>query len=189
MCIDSILVDSVPCDVSSSCQGYFKDLSKGNVERRDEENTLSIECKINEIEVHRRSTIVMKTFYFPRVLLKLHDRKSFSARGIWISNFTSSINIHHNDDVKTLYYQRPTCSSQGKAIVTFIDGGGDEPSSIGKVPLWIYAASVAGALLLLLGLVLILIRLGFFESKDIGDIYVMSLTDDDNEEEWGEIEL
>ena len=182
MCIDTIIVDSLPCKFEAGCSQYFKLLSRELDGQSRPRNTKLVNCKMNAIEVHRRATIVMETFYFPIMLLKLLEQKPGKSF-IPFSHLTTSINIYHDNEMKSLYYQRASCSANGDVLLRFIDGGLGWNGSVEKVPLWIYAASVAGALLLLMGIVLLLIRLGFFERKDIDAIYLITLSEDDDQNE------
>ena len=194
MCVEAMFIDDVPCAVAPNCPDYLRHLQqKNNVtvnyvgETISERNIRHIQCPINAIKIRRRATILLKTLYFPDALSQLakYQETKFDDGLTYISgqkvNFTATLSISHEDNMKDLYYQQSECTSDTNVPVEFLAGGrlGADKTT---VPMWIYAAAVAGALLLLLLIILILIRLGFFKRQD--ELEEEEEEEDDDDEEY-----
>ena len=188
MCINSIIAGQMPCEQfnQGACRKY---LEKRNNKNTKEAAVTSVQakCRINSIEVGKSVAIRVKAVYYPDMLGQVGRLEKnplnflVEARNI---TFTPDVRVSFSDNLK--YYRRPSCPQDRNSSATFIKA---DPPMEKDVPTWTYVVSVLAALFLLLCIVLILRKYGFFKKKEIKDIsapltgHEIGDGDDDEEED------
>lgn len=121
----------------------------------------TVTCPLNSIEVGQGVTVSLKVIYFTNLLKKLKEKES---------NFTSSFRVYHHDEkpLQNLYYQRTDCTSFDDITLSFIRGV--EETLKDGVPVWVIILSIVIAIFLLLILIGILVKYGFFKRNRAKDI-------------------